>query len=65
MPLGGLKKLVLFGCMNVVRCPSLLASIMMRCTVMWWIWMLVIFYFGILGSMMWMLSTRAGVTYIN
>ena len=39
MLLGRLKKLVVFKCMNVVRCPSLLASIMMRCTLMWWIWM--------------------------
>ena len=62
MLLGGLKKLVVFGCMNVVRCPSLLASIMMRCK---WIWMLFIFYLGVLGSMMWMLSTQARVTCIN
>ena len=49
---------------ELLRCPSLLASTMMRCTVMWWIWMLVIFYLGVLGSMMW-LSTRVGVTCIN
>ena len=30
-----------------------------------WIWMVVIFYLSILGSMMWMLSTRIGVTCIN
>ena len=65
MLLGGLKKYVVFRCMNVVRCPSLLASIMMRCTVMCWIWMLVIFYLGVIGSMMWMLSTQVGVTCIN
>ena len=62
---GGLKKLVVFECMNVEKCPSLLASIMMRCTVMWKIWMLVIFYLGVLGSMMWMLSTWARVTCVN
>ena len=43
--------------MNVVRCPSLLTNIMMKCAVMRWIWMLVIFYWGVLDNMMWMLST--------
>ena len=63
MLLGGLKQLVVFRCMNVVRCPSLLASIMIRYTVIWWIWMLVIFYLGVLGNTMRMLSTRAGAGF--
>ena len=32
---------------------------------MWWIWMLIIFYLGVLSSMMWMLSTQAGVVFFS